>query len=46
MSYIFYGSKFNKNISNWNVSNVKDMEDIFKDSPLQKNPPKWYINHK
>ena len=25
MSFLFYGSNFNGNISNWNTSNVKDM---------------------
>ena len=24
------------------VSNVKDMRDMFYNSPLEKNPPKWY----
>ena len=29
MSYLFYGSKFNGDISKWNVSNVKDMSYMF-----------------
>ena len=39
---MFSNSKFNGDISNWNVNNVKYMHNIFKDSPLEKNPPKWY----
>ena len=32
----------NGDISNWDVSNVTNMVNIFKNSPLEKNPPKWY----
>ena len=32
----------NGDISNWDVSNVKNMGAMFYRSPLQKNPPKWY----
>ena len=42
MGYMFTYSKFNGDISNWDVSKVYDMNSIFYDSPLQKNPPKWY----
>ena len=42
MNYMFYRSKFNGDISNWNVSNVKEMGATFFKSPLAKNPPKWY----
>ena len=42
MIWMFYSSKFNGDISNWDVSNVTDMFGIFADSPLEKNPPKWY----
>ena len=41
---MFYWSKFNGDISNWDVSNVEYMDGIFEDSPLEKNPPKWYKN--
>ena len=34
MQYMFYNSKFNVDISKWDVSNVKNMKDIFKASPL------------
>ena len=42
MSYMFKHSKFNGDISKWDVSNVKDMGEMFNESPLEKNPPKWY----
>ena len=44
MHYMFYGSSFNGDISNWDVSNVKNKIDVFVNSPLEKNPPKWYKN--
>ena len=40
--YMFYNSQFNGNISEWNVLNVEDMKNMFKYSPLEKNPPVWY----
>ena len=39
---MFYKSNFNGDISNWDVSNVEYMNYMFYNSPLQKNPPKWY----
>ena len=42
MNMIFYNSKFNGDISNWDVSNVKNMWHMFYKSPLEKNPPEWY----
>ena len=42
MTKLFHESKFNGDISNWTVSNVKDMSYMFDKSPLEKNPPKWY----
>ena len=45
MSGMFYECNYtgkNGDISNWDVSNVKDMSYMFDDSPLEKNPPKWY----
>ena len=41
---MFYISKFNGDISEWDVSNVKDMSFMFTNTPLEKNPPKWYKN--
>jgi len=43
MKYMFYRCrKFNSDLSKWDVSNVEDMYNIFGQSPLEKNPPKWY----
>ena len=42
MDNMFAGSNFNGDISEWDVSNVEKMRNMFYDSPLQKNPPKWY----
>ena len=42
MADLFFGSKFNGDISDWDVSNVTDMRYIFRDSLLENNPPKWY----
>ena len=39
---MFYISKFNGDISKWDVNNVKNIEGMIYDSPLEKNPPKWY----
>ena len=42
MSGMFSFSQFDGDISKWNVSNVKLMNGMFKDSPLQNNTPAWY----
>ena len=45
MRYMFWDSSFtgkNGDISNWDVSKVKYMKYMFGESPLEKNPPKWY----
>ena len=42
MQGMFAFSKFNGDISNWDVSSVENMYNVFDHSPLQKNPPKWY----
>ena len=42
MYCMFYYSNFNGDISNWNVNNFGNMSWMFKNSPLEKNPPKWY----
>ena len=42
---MFEDSKFtgkNSDISKWDVSKVEDTLGIFVNSPLEKNPPKWY----
>ena len=42
MSGLFFVFNFNGDISNWDVSSVKNMWGMFDDSPLENNPPKWY----
>ena len=42
MYRMFRNSIFNRDISKWDVSNVKDTKDMFTGCPLEKNPPKWY----
>ena len=42
MSYLFYYSDFNGDISKWNVNNVENMHNMFTGTPLEKNHPKWY----
>ena len=42
MDCIFDKSNFNGDISEWDVSNVESMNSMFYDSPIEKNPPKWY----
>ena len=39
---MFYNSKFNGDISNWDVSNVENIDGMLTWTPLEKNPPKWY----
>ena len=42
MTTLFYLSKFNGDISKWDVSKVEDMHYMFTGTPLAKNTPKWY----
>ena len=42
MSMLFHRSKFNGDISKWDVSNVENMDGMFKHSPLEGNEPDWY----
>ena len=39
---MFERSAFNGDFSKWDIRKVKEMADVFKDCPLEKNPPKWY----
>ena len=39
---MFRNSKFNGDITEWDVSNVKYMKRMFVNSPLENNPPIWY----
>ena len=42
---MFTKSKFNSDISNWDVSNVKSMHEMFYECPIEeKYKPKWYKN--
>ena len=42
MYSMFRGSKFDGNISQWDVSSVTDMTYMLDDCPLENNPPEWY----
>ena len=41
MSYLFMGSKFNGDISKWDVSKVEHKKDMFKDSAFTGAKPQW-----
>jgi hypothetical protein len=41
MYAMFAFSKFNQDISKWDISS-HDINGMFEDCPLEKNPPKWY----
>ena len=41
MSYLFSGSKFNGDISEWDVSNVDNMRGMFLDSKFNGDISKW-----
>jgi surface protein len=42
---MFYGSRFNNDISKWDVSKVTDMEIMFKYSAFKQDISNWKINH-
>ena len=42
MSFLFYDTKFNGDISKWDISNVERMDDMICGSPLEGNEPDWY----
>ena len=44
MSYLFYGSEFNGDISRWDVSKVNDMFAMFASSKFNQDISKWKIN--
>ena len=46
MSYLFYASGFNGNISKWDVSNVTNMNAMFAYSDFDQDISKWKINSK
>ena len=41
MSELFYGSKFDGDISRWDVSNVKDMSSLFAESSFNDDISRW-----
>ena len=43
MSHLFEGSPFNRDISKWDVRNVKNMEAMFAYSPFNKDISKWHL---
>ena len=43
---MFASSRFNKDISKWNVSNVKSMDSIFVNSKFNSDISKWNIDEK
>ena len=45
MSWLFYGLKFNGDISNWNVSNVNTMRGMFKDSNFNGDISNWNVSN-
>jgi hypothetical protein len=45
MSYLFYISKFNGDISDWNVCNVRDMHKMFDSSPFNGDISKWNVSN-
>ena len=44
MSYLFYGSKFDGDISRWDVSNVINMTGMFDRSKFNQDIRKWDVN--
>ena len=44
MSYLFYKTKFNGDISKWNVKNVKNMMWMFADSTFNGDISKWDVS--
>lgn len=45
MSYMFYNSSFNRDISRWEINTDADLSYMFDKSPLYKNGkfPLWYL---
>ena len=48
MFWMFNGSVFNGNISKWKINPIikGHMIDMFTNSPLENNPPKWYYKYR
>ena len=45
MSYLFYSSKFNGNISRWDVSNVVNMKRMFSLSEFSRDISNWDVHN-
>ena len=45
MSFLFSDSKFNGDISKWNVSNVKNIRDMFNNSNFNGDISKWDVSN-
>ena len=45
MSYLFYNSLFNGDISKWDVSNVTIMEEMFRDSSFNQDISRWNVSN-
>ena len=43
MSYLFFDSKFNGDISNWDVNNVEDMSGMFAYSKFKRDISNWNV---
>ena len=45
MSKLFYGTKFDGDISKWNVSNVENMDYMFANSKFNQDISKWDVSN-
>src|SRR5690554_8015177 len=45
MDYMFYGSKFNQDISKWDVSKVENMVGMFAESNFNQNISNWNVSN-
>ena len=45
MSYLFYRSQYNYDISEWDVSNVIEMSNMFAESKFNNDISKWDVSH-
>jgi len=43
MRYMFANSNFNKNISEWNISNISDMSYMFYNLKFNKDISNWFL---
>jgi len=42
---MFYGSEFNRDITEWNVSDIADMSDMFGNSPIKADSWDEYLTY-